>query len=393
MKRRTGLFLIAGAGILIACAAWVLYSRRPAASPAPVVSYTEQATGLAKSGQITESVIQYNRAIAMAPTEPEPYIGLAVLYESLNRPDLAIETLEQLQAANPRAKHLSCRLAEAHLGADSMQTAKELGEKATAEEPDCARAHSVCGLALMTFRYYDRAAAMLLKAQQLAPEDSQIGETLVDVYLRQAQYTKATEVGESLVVKSPNAARLRYLLGWAYSRISGNKEATERAVTHLEKARELSPEWFEPSAELGRLYKSIGRNAEALACFERAWKLNSSAPGVAYNLAALWRQSGDPRADAMEKTYRRLLAGKERFTQLRLRSKSDSEDAAKILAMSDAEARNGLYGTALYRLHKLLVSDPGHVEALQLYIRLDRQIRARYPNYLRPGPGLGLPRS
>ena len=63
------------------------------------------------------------------------------------------------------------------------------------------------------------------------------------------------------------------------------------------------------------------------------------------------------------------------------------------LALADAEARNGMHGVALYRLRRVLVADPANVEALKLYIRLDTEIRARYPNYLRPGPGIGLPGS
>jgi hypothetical protein len=88
---------------------------------------------------------------------------------------------------------------------------------------------------------------------------------------------------------------------------------------------------------LGRLYRSLGKNDDALRCFEQAWKLNSTAPGVAYNLALILRQRGDPRAAAMEQTYRRLLAGKERFTQMRLYFKSDSENAGKAVALAQSE--------------------------------------------------------
>src|SRR4051794_29637357 len=67
------------------------------------IDFASEGQSLVKSGHITEAVVNYNRGIASAPTAPEPYIGLAVLYESVNRPDLAIETLEQLRAANPKA--------------------------------------------------------------------------------------------------------------------------------------------------------------------------------------------------------------------------------------------------------------------------------------------------
>ena len=267
-------------------------------------------------------------------------------YEAVERSDLAIETLEQLQAVDPKAKHLTCRLAEAHLGAGDTAAAKEWVEKAVAEEPDSARALSVYGLAMMAFRYYDTAAAML-EGAPLAP-GRRIGQSLVDVTLQQAKYAEATRLGRACGEGAGFGAPA-LPTGLGYSRETGNREATAKAIAHLEKAIALSPQWFEPCAELGRLYRSLGRNDEALGYFERAWKLNSTAPGVAYNLAGILRQRGDPRAAAMEQTYRRLLAGKERFTQMRLYFKSDSENAAKAVALAQSEAANGQYGMALYR--------------------------------------------
>lgn len=393
MKRRKVLAGAGAASVLMIGAGWLLHTRKQSTIPAPVVRYTADGTTLAKAGHVTEAVVAFNRGIALAPGDPEPYVGLAVLYESVNRPDLAIETLEQLQATNPKAKHLGCRLAEAHLGAEDLQQAREIGAKAVMEEPDCIRAHSVYGLTLLRFRYWETAAAELQTAVRLAPDDVEIGQVLVDVYIQQAAYDKAVQLGETLLPKTPHPTRLHYKLGWAYGRRPQRGDSGERAIAHLQQAIALNPDWYEPYAELGRVYLSQGKTEAAEAAFEHSWKRNSNVAGVAYNLAALWQKRGDRRSKAMEQTFHKLTREQERFTAMRQEYNSGAEDAQNTLALAATEGKTGLIGAALYRLRKLLYADPGNLSALKLYVRLDQQARTGYPDYLRPGPGLSLPNS
>jgi tetratricopeptide (TPR) repeat protein len=386
MRYRFGSALLSLALSLVAGCA-----REPAAPPA--VSYTDEGKALAKAGKITEAVVAFNRGIALEPKIPAPYIGLAVLYESVNRPDLAIETLEQLRAANPEAKGLRVRLAEAYLGADDLKAARAWGEQAVAEGTDAVRAHSVYGITMVRFRYWDTAIEHLQKAWELDPTEINVPVVLMEAHIQRGDYVKAAEVGEAVLKQTGDSARLRYKLGWAYARQPQRPEARERAIAHLKKAAELSPDWFEPCAELGRLYLGQGKTQEARQQFERAWQLNRAAPGVAFNLATLRRQQGDPRYKEVETAFQRLMKAQERFTALRRGYNSDSAEGggktAIELAASEGESR--LYGAALHRLRKLLAETPSHVAALALYTRLDQEARAGYPNYLRPGPGISAP--
>ncbi len=391
MKQRRAFLGIVAAGVLIAGVGWLLYVRKKGDHSAPILNYTAEGKTLAKAGRVTEAVVNFNRGIAQTPTDPEPYIGLAVLYESVNRPDLAIDTLEQLQAANPKAKHLGCRLAEAHLGAEDLKQAREIGAKAVIEEPDCARAHSVYGLTMLRFRYWDTAASELQTAMRQAPEDLEIGQLLVDVYIQQAAYDRAVPLGESLLPKMPNPVKLHYKLGWAYGRQPPHGDNTARAIAHLQQANALAPDWFEPYAELGRIYRSQGKTEEARAAFERSWELNPTVPGVAYNLAALWQKRDARRSAAMEQAFHKMMKEKEQFTAMRRDYNAGEENTQNTLALAATEGESDLIGAALYRLRKVLDTDPANLDALKLYVRLDQRARARYPDYLRPGPGLSTP--
>ncbi|WP_309714246.1 tetratricopeptide repeat protein [Armatimonas sp.] len=348
-------------------------------------SLAEKGKALAKEQKITEAVKTFNQGIAREPDRPDAYIGLAVLYESVGRPDLAVETLEQLQAAAPDAPGLHCRLAEAALGTEDLLLARSEGEKAVQEGTDLVRAHSVYGITLVRFRSWESAAVQLTKAIELLPDDIEVPLVLMEVYLQQGAYDKAIALGEKYVTRFPQSARLHYRLGLSYTKVPGK---TEQAIAQLRAAIEVEPGWFEPYAELGRTYKTTGRRDEALTAFERAWELNPGVAGVAFNLADLYRQKKDPRATKHEAIYQRLMKEQEHFTALRRDTNQDA-DTPTTLTLAEQEGKLKRFGTALYRLRRVLQKEPTNRKALLLAIQLDRQARVGFPDYLRPGPGIG----
>jgi tetratricopeptide (TPR) repeat protein len=352
-----------------------------------VAALCQSADAAARRNEITAAVLDFNRGIATAPRDPRPYIGLAVLYEGLDRPDLAIEALQQLRAANPEAEHLGCRLAEAHLGVEDTRRARELGEQAVKREPNCARAFTNYGLALARMRFYDSSSAALRRARELAPKDHEIGEALVDVYLQQGAFSSAARLGEELIAAGAGGSKLEYNVGLAYSRLPPGSGGIEQGIRHLTRASELEPSWFAPHAEIGRIQRSMGRTREALAAFERAWKLNPNVSGVAFNLVSLLRQTGSPRAAELERRIPRLSKSSRRLSGLRGRYFQQPADLPNTLALASLEAESGMPAVALHRLRKLLSADPANRAALEAYLRIDRAARARYPEYLKPGPG------
>lgn len=335
--------------------------------------------------RLTQAVRGYNRAIALDPADGRPYIGLAVLYETVNRADLALDALEQLRIANPAAPHLWCRLAEAHLGAEDVHSARVLGEQAAAHEPYCARAFSAYGIALLRSRYSIAAAAALERAWALAPADLGILEVLVQALLDQGDYLGAIRLGRPFLAADPAFARLHYRVGLAFSRLPPTHENVDQAARHLREAATLDPHTFEPLAELGRMYRSLGRRSEAASAFEEAWRINPTVPGVAFNLASLWRQAGDARAAAMERRVVELSRGSDARTTLRVRYNQQALRSETTLELARLEGRTGHYGTALVRVRKLLADNPTDLGALELYRSLDRKSRTGYPDYLRPG--------
>jgi tetratricopeptide (TPR) repeat protein len=369
-----------------AAAALLLLTGCQPASNAPVApSLAARGAALAKEQKLTEAVKAFNLGMAQNPADPAAYIGLGVLYEAVGRPDLAVETLEQLRAIAPNAPGLHCRLAEAALGAEDLTLARAEGEKAVKAGTDPVRAHSVYGITLVRFRAWESAATHLRKAIELAPNDIEVPLVLMEAYLQQSAYDKAIALGETYSTKFPQSARMHYRLGLAYTRVPGK---TGQAVAQLKAAIQAEPTWFEPYAELGRTLKSAGRRDEALSAFEKAWERNPRVAGVAFNLAELYRQRNDPRAAEREAVYQQLLKSQERFTALR-RDTNQEADTPTTLSLAELEGKTRRFGTALHRLRRLLQKEPTNRKALWLYLKTDAAARQGYPEYLRPGPGIG----
>jgi Flp pilus assembly protein TadD len=352
--------------------------------PDPVRDFLSLAQEAAGRGQITVAALNYNRGIATDPRDPRPYIGLAILYEAQNRSDQAVAALEQLARAQPDAQHLRCRLAEALLGAEDARGALEVARVAVAREPACARAFSTLGLALARGRYWVSASDALRKAQELAPDDPTIGEARLQVFLEQGELQRAAELADSLSARI-DSARFHFNAGSAYAQMVGRPGSVELAEGHLNRAAELAPTWFEPRAELGQLYQRMGREKDAAREFERAWRI-SPAPGVAYNLAQVWRRLGDPRAAGLAAQFPKLARDAARLGVLRARTFQQQGNAANVIATARAEAAEGRFAAGLLRLRKLLARDPADLDALRAYAELDRAARRGRPDYLTPGP-------
>jgi Flp pilus assembly protein TadD len=134
------------------------------------------------------------------------------------------------------------------------------------------------------------------------------------------------------------------------------------------------------------MYRSLGRRQEAIQAFEAAWRIDPAVPGVAFNLASLYRQTGDRRAAAMERRVAQLARGGQSVTGLRVRYNQQQPDSRAVLQLARAEAAAGASGTALHRLRKLLTRDPVNLSALRLYRRIDQASREGVPPYPRPDP-------
>src|SRR5207248_2480188 len=91
-----------------------------------------------------------------------------------------------------------------------------------------------------------------------APEDTGIGDALVDVETQRGDFRRATEIGEELARANSGSPELEFNLGLAYAHLPQRPEVTARAVQHLTRTAELAPDWFQPHAEVGQGMAAAG---------------------------------------------------------------------------------------------------------------------------------------
>ena len=253
---------------------------------------------LGRRGGEDLGLVYLQLALHLAPNHPLALLSLADLYESIKKPDLAINVYERIPATSPLYRNASIQMA-ANL--DALERAPEaekrleglikqhpedseaivaLGNilrghkkfaecadvysKGVANIPKPEKANWVMfyfrGICFERSKQWPKAEADLKKALELFPDQPHVlnylGYSWVDQGIN-------LDEGMAMIKKSvqqrPDDGYIVDSLGWAYYRIGNYEEAAKQ----LERAIELKPEDPTINDHLGDAYWRIGRTLEA----------------------------------------------------------------------------------------------------------------------------------
>ncbi len=126
---------------------------------------------------------------------------------------------------------------------------------------------------------------------------------LAGLRVRQGDTTAQGELLIQAVAAFPESPRANYALGQYYQR----QDDLAQAMAHYEIALTERPTQtsLKAAMKLGFLNATSGEDEAAVKYFQRALRINPNEPGAHYNLALLFRNAGDPRAERHE----RIAAG------------------------------------------------------------------------------------
>ena len=110
----------------------------------------------------------------------------------------------------------------------------------------------------------DEAIASYERAAQLNPSDSESLNDLATAYLQTGKIGDAERVFKWSLSTDDKSALAYNGLGLVYIQ----KQDLGEARGYLEKAVQLDPDLLEAQLNLGRIYKIMGANSQARACFE-----------------------------------------------------------------------------------------------------------------------------
>jgi tetratricopeptide (TPR) repeat protein len=253
---------------------------------------------LGRRGGEDLGLVYLQLSLSLEPNHPLALLSLADLYESLKKPELAINAYERIPANSPLHRNAAIQMAtnldsldrtdeaEKHLGAlikdhpDDLEAIMALGNvlrghkkfaecadvysKAVALVPHPEKANWVLfyfrGICYERSHQWPKAEADLKKALDLFPEQPHVLNYLGYSWIDQGvNLDKGMDMIKRAVQQRPDDGYIVDSLGWAYFRTGNYGEA----VKQLERAIELKPEDPTINDHLGDAYWRVGRVLEA----------------------------------------------------------------------------------------------------------------------------------
>lgn len=253
---------------------------------------------LGRRGGEDLGLVYLQLSLHLAPNHPLALLSLADLYESLKKPELAINVYERIPASSPLHRNAAIQMA-ANL--DSLDRAEEAEKQLQAlikQHPDDTEAITALGNVLRGHKKFTECADVYSKAVATVAQPEKANWVLFYFrgicYERSKQWAKAeADLKKALALFPDQPHVLNYLgyswidqgvnlddgmamikkavqqrpddgyivdsLGWAYYRIANYEEA----VKQLERAIELKPEDPTINDHLGDAYWRVGRVLEA----------------------------------------------------------------------------------------------------------------------------------
>ena len=272
-------------------------------------------------------------------------------------------------------------------------------QSTTSREPDiedrAAAYHAfVLGRSLEGAGDIDGAVAAHERAAELDPSASDIWSELAGLYARRNRPDEAIVAGTAALERDPDNAEAHRILGLVYAARAGGRggpsqEDVDRAVDHLERARDpLTPD-AGLYVTLGRLYVAIGESAKAIEVLNELLDAESQVGEALALLGQAHEAQGesDEAAAAYERAvttsprrmaYRRQLANAlltagqpERALEvLRDLVRIRPTDAGGWYLLSDLELELALYSEAEAAARRLVELEPDSLRAAYMLSRV-----------------------
>jgi tetratricopeptide (TPR) repeat protein len=178
----------------------------------------------------------------------------------------------------------------------TFQPAIQVFTFGTKEYPASVKMEIGLGLAYYGFAVYDKSAAALMRASDLAPRDPVpyliLGETYANSRI---PVEGVIDRLERFLTMNPNNAQGFYyeaLALWKARRGASGGQDLIRVEADLKRAASLNPRFADAHLQLGNLYSEENKIPEAIAAYEEAIRIDPQLADAHYRLAQLYRRTG-----------------------------------------------------------------------------------------------------
>ncbi len=268
------------------------YQRAIAIDPGLPGIYLNLGLAWFKLGNFHEAIAAFEKENAKAPSDQANTL-LAMSYFGLHQYRQAAERLKPLAAAQPQNEELSYLLAKCYLWSGQNDEAMALFKSLLDRNPNSVAAHMLMGEALDAAYRTEDAIAEFEAAAKAAPSQPDVHFGLGYLYWKQKRYADAEREFRQELSNHPKNAQASAYLGDVLMKATRNKEAAEL----LKKSIGLRNDLHVPHEDLAILYAESKHYDAAIAEFREAIRTDPTNFDSHYRLARLYRELGR-RADA-----------------------------------------------------------------------------------------------
>ena len=238
---------------------------------------------------------EFERALNLAPRDPDAIQGMAQSYQRLGRNQEAEKMFRGATVLRPDSWEGYFRLGNFYYTVQRFQEAEVQYRRALELAPDNAGAYTNLGTVLTNENRYAEARAVLEKAVALNPTYSAYNN-LANVYYLESQYPDAAATYEKALLLNSTDYQVWGNLGAAYAAAPAlanqSKAAFEKAALLAEQKAREAPDAVVQS-ELGTYYARLNRPGEARLRLESAIALAPQDSNVVLSVAEGYAILGD----------------------------------------------------------------------------------------------------
>ncbi len=206
---------------------------------------------LAKSQADSAAVQYYQKAVQIAPADPNGYINLGLAYLAQGRRDDAQAQFQMAARVNPVSAQAYVALGDLYQSQADQVAAQQAYVKAIGVSPASAIGYITLGRSLDTQGQKDQATAQLNIAGNAAPASAPVYVALGDINRSQANWPAAEQAYLKAMDKTPRDANIYIGLGDVYEA----QTQWDQAIAQFQKAATLDPASAQGPLALGALYR------------------------------------------------------------------------------------------------------------------------------------------
>lgn len=217
-----------------------------------------------KSGDLRAAEAQLQKAVQLAPKNPEAYNLLGFVDDQTARPQQAIRCYEEALNLAPNYSAARNNLGSAYLRMGKVSLAIEQFEKTLRSRPDDLTANYNLGLIYLQTGTPLKAVAHLEKAHSIAPRDAPVLFVLVRSYFAAGR----KEDGLKTALEAENNAGQDAGAFFMFGTLLLSNQEFEQAAQSLSQANQLSPHTPEILLSLAQAEFHLGNSAQSLQTME-----------------------------------------------------------------------------------------------------------------------------